>query len=128
MTQHIDVVAAVIVLDGRVLCARRGPGRLEGKWEFPGGKIEPGETPKGALAREVAEELGVVIVVGERVETTHYEYTFGSIVLQTFRCTLAAGAPAAREHTSIAWKLPRELTLLDWAPADIPAVRSIAGV
>lgn len=126
MARQIDVVGAVIVDDGLVLCAQRGPdGELAGQWEFPGGKIEPDETPRGALKREIAEELGCVIEVGDEVTTTLHEYDFGLVTLTTFWCRLVEGTPALREHAGITWLAPAELDTLAWAPADIPAVALI---
>src|SRR5699024_10474848 len=82
--KQINVVGAVIVKDGEILCAQRGDGgSLAGMWEFPGGKIEPGETPQGALQREIDEELRCEVRVGEHVETTAYDYDFGVVTLTT---------------------------------------------
>ena len=126
MTRQINVVGAVITKDGLVLCAQRGPGgSLAGLWEFPGGKIEPGETPRAALEREISEELECVIEVGAEITTTAYEYPFGIVTLTTFYCTLVDGTPRLTEHASIEWLAPEQLGTLDWAPADIPAVEKI---
>jgi 8-oxo-dGTP diphosphatase len=122
----IDVVGAVIVEAGRILCAQRGPeGAVAGLWEFPGGKVEPGEIPEHALVREIAEELGCVVEVGDRVETTSHRYDFGVVVLTTFWCRLVEGIPAPSEHASIRWLEPTELHTVAWAPADVPAVARI---
>lgn len=126
--KQINVVGAVIVKDGEILCAQRGEGgSLAGMWEFPGGKVEPGETPRAALAREVSEELLVEIRVGERVETTTYQYDFGLITLTTFFCELRSGTPLLVEHAAVQWLAPADLNALEWAPADLPAVRKISG-
>lgn len=125
MKHHI-VVGAVIERDGLVLCARRGPnGTLPGLWEFPGGKIEPGETPQQALAREIDEELRCRIEVADEVTTTTHDYSFARITLTTYWCTLADGDPTATEHEELAWVPTASLASLEWAPADIPAVELI---
>lgn len=126
MTRQLQVVGAVVIKDGLVLCAQRGgDGALPGLWEFPGGKIEPGESPAEALGREVTEELGCVIDVGREITTTTHEYDFGVVTLTTFHCTLIAGTPEASEHAAIAWLDPADLMKLPWAPADIPAVELV---
>ncbi len=87
--RHINVVGAVIVRDGRILCAQRGSdGSLGGMWEFPGGKIEPGETPGMRSIREIDEELRCEVVVGDEVTTTTHDYDFGRVTLTTFWCEL----------------------------------------
>jgi 8-oxo-dGTP diphosphatase len=123
LTKRIDVVGAVIIRDGLVLCAKRGPtGALPGMWEFPGGKIELGESPREALEREIVEELECRVSVGEQVASTSHEYDFGIVTLTTFFCELLEGEPKLSEHEEVAWLPPAELRQLDWAPADIPAV------
>lgn len=124
--KHLEVVGAVILRDGRVLCAQRGPGGpTGGLWEFPGGKIEVGETPGDALAREIAEELGCRILVGDEVTATTHEYDFAVITLTTFYCDLLDGTPTATEHAAVRWVAPDELDDLAWAPADVPAAELV---
>ncbi len=126
MRKQIDVVGAVIVQDGKVLCAQRGPeGNLPYKWEFPGGKVEAGETPRAALLREIDEELLCVVEVGDQVECTTHEYDFAFITLTTFYCALLEGEPQLTEHAQVLWSKPDALSELDWAPADLPAVAQI---
>lgn len=126
MTKQIDVVGAVILHEGQVLCARRAPGAtLAGMWEFPGGKVESGEPPEAALAREIAEELDCAITVGSRVTTTSHAYDFATVHLTTYRCALASGSPRAKEHAELAWVSADDLQDLEWAPADIPAVHLV---
>jgi 8-oxo-dGTP diphosphatase len=124
--KQINVVGAVIVRDGEILCAKRGSaGSLAGRWEFPGGKVEPGETPRAALEREIAEELACSVAVGEELTTTTHDYDFGVVMLTTFWCQLIDGAPKLSEHAEVRWCPPDELEALDWAPADIPAMQMI---
>ena len=122
----IPVVGAVIHSDGKVLCARRAaPGKLAGYWEFPGGKVEPDESPRAALVREIDEELRCEVVVGAEIETTHHAYDFATIVLTTFYCDLIAGEPHLTDHDEVRWCNPLEMSTLSWAPADLPAVELV---
>ncbi|WP_257440829.1 (deoxy)nucleoside triphosphate pyrophosphohydrolase [Nocardioides daeguensis] len=125
---EIDVVGAVIVQDSLVLCAQRGPGgEAGGRWEFPGGKVEPGEDPRAALAREIHEELGCLVEVGDPVTTTRYVGSSVVIVLSTYWCRVVSGTPAPTEHAAIRWLPAAQLGELDWAPADLPAVAMVEG-
>lgn len=126
MKKEIAVVGAVIVRDGEILCAQRGwAGALPGMWEFPGGKIEPGETAREALEREIREELRCDVEVGEQIESTRYEYDFGFVTLTTFYCRLTSGTPSLTEHAEVRWLKPADLDTVEWAPADVPAVARI---
>ncbi|TSB45722.1 (deoxy)nucleoside triphosphate pyrophosphohydrolase [Alkalicoccobacillus porphyridii] len=126
MKKNIHVVGAVIVKDNLILCAQRGDSKvLPFKWEFPGGKIEKGETPQEALAREIQEEMECEIKINDKIETTEYEYDFGIVHLTTFYCELVSGEPVLTEHSEIRWLAANELADLDWAPADVPAIENI---
>jgi 8-oxo-dGTP diphosphatase len=126
LQKQINVVGAVIVRDGYVFCAQRGlEGSLPGMWEFPGGKVEPGESPSKALEREIREELDCRVRVGAEVTSTSHAYEFGIVSLTTFYCELLGGEPALSEHEAAVWLPPSELGSLDWAPADLPAVVAI---
>lgn len=126
MKKNIYVVGAVIIKNGKILCAQRGPDKsLPYKWEFPGGKIEQGETPEAALQREIQEEMHCKINIGEKVEYTAYEYDFGIVHLTTYLCELVESEPVLTEHVAIKWLEPSELASLDWAPADIPAIERL---
>ena len=126
MPKHIHVVGAVILSLGKVLCVQRGPtGTLPGLWEFPGGKLETGETAEDALKREIVEELECLVAVGEKITRTTHEYSFGIVHLTTFYCELIDGSPQLSEHSDMAWRDPSDLRDLAWAPADLPAVQLI---
>lgn len=126
MKKSIDVVGAVILADGKVLCAQRGShGPLRGKWEFPGGKVEEGETRREALDREITEELRCSVRIGNELTTTRHEYDFALVTLTTFYCQLIEDEPVLTEHQEVRWVAPVELSELDWAAADIPAVQLI---
>lgn len=118
----IEVVAGLIEDGaGRLLACRRPEGKhLGGKWEFPGGKIEPGEEPPQALIRELAEELGIVVSPLRRLSPVVWDYGRGPIRLEPWICRIVSGSPIAHEHSEIRWCSPAELTALDWAAADLP--------
>jgi 8-oxo-dGTP diphosphatase len=120
------IVAAVIIVDGRVLAAERSaPPEVAGRWEFPGGKVEPGETDAQALARECLEELGVRVAVGERVGPD-VPLAHGRAVLRVFTVELLNGdMPEALEHTSMRWLAAGELDSVPWLPADKPIVAEL---
>jgi 8-oxo-dGTP diphosphatase len=115
------VVCSLIEEGGRVLVAQRSVTQsLPLKWEFPGGKIEPGETEAEALVREIREELGIEIEVGKSLRSTTHAYPEFSLTLHPRLCRIASGIPVTHEHTKIEWCGPAELEVLDWASADIP--------
>ena len=122
----VRVVAAVVLRDGLIMAARRGPGvRMAGKWEFPGGKVEPGEDDRTALARELMEELAIVVSVGECMgENVHTEER-GPFCLVAYRVQILSGEPALTDHDAICWLRAEELSTLDWAPADLPFVEAL---
>jgi 8-oxo-dGTP diphosphatase len=123
------IVAAVIITDGRVLaCERSAPPEVAGRWEFPGGKVEPGESDQQALARECAEELGVRVEVGDRVGPD-VPLAHGRAVLRVFAVRLLGGdQPRALEHTSMRWLAADELDSVPWLPADQPIVAELPGL
>jgi 8-oxo-dGTP diphosphatase len=120
------IVAAVIITNGRVLaCERAAPPEVAGRWEFPGGKVEPGESDQQALARECAEELGVRVEVGDRVGPD-VPLAHGRAVLRVFAVRLLEGdTPRALEHTSMRWLAADELDSVPWLPADQPIVAEL---
>ena len=120
----LEVVAAVIESDGRILACRRRPEKdAGGKWEFPGGKVEAGETHEQALAREIREELGVEIEVGELLTVDDTAGFARTIRLSCFWATLSSESPTvSTDHDAMLWVTRSGLTPLEWAPADLPAV------
>ena len=120
------IVAAAIITEGRVLaCERSAPPEVAGRWEFPGGKVEPGETDEQALARECVEELGVRVAVGARIGPD-VSLAHGRAVLRVFAVTLLDGdEPRALEHTAMRWLSADELDTVHWLPADKPIVASL---
>jgi 8-oxo-dGTP diphosphatase len=123
------IVAAVIITDGRVLaCERSAPPEAAGRWEFPGGKVEPGESDQEALARECVEELGVRVEVGDRVGPD-VPLARGRAVLRVFAVRLLGGdRPRALEHRSMRWLTADELGSVPWLPADQPIVAELPGL
>ena len=124
----VHVVAAVIERDGQILIGQRKPrGRHALKWEFPGGKVESGETPRDALARELREELGIEAQIGAEIETYDFRYVSGAITrLMFFRVTEFAGEPDNREFQQIAWSQRERLPQYDFLEGDLDFVRRLA--
>ncbi|MCL6442723.1 MAG: 8-oxo-dGTP diphosphatase MutT [Alicyclobacillus sp.] len=125
--KQVHVVGAVIVNDKQeILCALRSKSMsLGGLWEFPGGKIEAGETPQEALTREIQEELGCIIEVGDFVATCTYDYPNVRVQLDTYFARLVEGTPKANEHERLEWIPRTQLRSLEWAPADVPTVNRL---
>jgi 8-oxo-dGTP diphosphatase len=131
--KSIEVVAAVIAWDGKVLCVQRGANKrayISEKWEFPGGKVEAGESFEAALAREIREELRLEIEVGERVTTVSHEYPDFHLTMHAFACTLVSEEQPVvtlTEHLAYEWLSPESVDFrsLDWAAADVPIVEAL---
>ena len=122
----VNVVAAVIYDRGRVFATQRGYGENKDGWEFPGGKIEHGETPQQALVREIEEELDTRIEVGELLTVIEYDYPAFHLRMQCFWCRIVEGTPVLKEHEAARWLGLRDLDSVDWLPADraiIPLIR-----
>ena len=125
-----DVAAGLIMCDGMILIGQRKHGKsLEYKWEFPGGKLEKGETLEQCLARELMEEMKLEIFVREPFVTSSYDYDFGTIVLHSFWATCKSqDVPVVLEHEQYKWVNPRDIRDYDFAPADLPIVDAIIGL
>lgn len=119
--KQIEVVAAVIIRDGQVFATQRGYGEWKGWWEFPGGKIESGETPQEALHREIHEELAAEISVGKLLTTVDYDYPHFHLTMHCYFCTLRSGLMLL-EHQAAQWLTGSQLNSIKWLPADRQAV------
>lgn len=116
--KQIEVVAAILHRDGAYFATQRGYGEFEGMWEFPGGKIEPGESREVALKREIQEELGVDIAIEELLCTTEYDYPSFHLTMHCYLCRIEAGDIELREHKSAQWLTAEMLDSIEWLPAD----------
>ena len=121
----IRVVAAVIKENNRIFATARGYGDYKGMWEFPGGKIEPGETPQEALRREIQEELTADIDVGELIYTIEYDYPAFHLSMDCFWCTIRSGNLTLREAEQAGWLTGEELRKVSWLPADLLLIEKI---
>ena len=128
MVKTIEVVAAVMVRDGQVFASQRGYGDFKGWWEFPGGKIEPGETPQEALVREIREELAAEIEVGDLLETVEWDYPSFHLTMHCFLCTLLTDSLHLNEHQDSAWLTRETLRSVRWLPADEGVVGRLEGM
>ena len=123
--QHIEVVAAIIQDEtGRIFATQRGYGDWKDWWEFPGGKIEEGETLQEALCREIHEELDADIEVGELMRTIEYDYPAFHLTMHCFRCRLMGGVTLL-EHEAAKWLAPNELNTIKWLPADEDFIKEL---
>lgn len=129
--KHYNVVAAVVYKEGKYLCMQKGRTKFEYtsyKWEFPGGKIEPHETPQKALAREMLEELDYSVKVGEAIIVVNHDYPDFSITMTAFQCTPCTEEIVMKEHIAYRWCSKEELYSLDWAAADIDIVNAVSKI
>ena len=126
----IRVVAAVIKAsddkaDPIIFATQRGYGEFKGGWEFPGGKIEAGETPQEALKREIEEELDTEVSVGEFIDTIEYDYPTFHLSMDCFWCQIVSGDLVLKEHEAAKWLTKEKLDSVDWLPADITLIEKI---
>jgi len=120
---HIHVACAVIQRDGLILATQRSSTMsLPLKWEFPGGKLEAGESPEECLLRELQEELGITVRVGQGLEPVTHRYPSFAVTLYPFFCDQLQGQMTLYEHSAACWLPPNELSTLDWAEADWPLI------
>lgn len=124
----INVVAAVIMKEGKVFATQRGYGEFKDGWEFPGGKVEAGESPEEALLREIREELEVEVNVGDLIDTIEYDYPAFHLSMKCYACTIAGGSPHLLEHEAARWLSADQLDSVAWLPADITLIPKIAGL
>jgi len=123
--RHIHVTCAIIERDNLILAAQRSANMsLPLKWEFPGGKIDYGESPEECLRREIVEEMGIQVSVGKSLSATSHNYPTFSVTLHPFVCSIESGEIVLHEHAAIVWLPPEELHNLDWAEADLPVIQS----
>jgi 8-oxo-dGTP diphosphatase len=124
MKRHLHVACAIIEQNGTVLTAQRSAAMsLPLKWEFPGGKIEAGETAEECLIRELREELGVSVFIGSALSPATHSYPDFTVTLYPFTCRLTGGTVSMYEHHALKWVEPQQMSDLDWAAADLPVIR-----
>ena len=124
----IQVVAAIIRDQDRIFATQRGYGPYKDGWEFPGGKIEPDETPEQALAREIREELDTEIIVGDKLTDVEYDYPEFHLSMGCYWCTVLSGHLTLKEHESARWLRFDELDTVNWLPADRIVVRLLSRI
>jgi len=123
--KSVEVVAAIIKKDNKIFATQRGSGEFQGGWEFPGGKIEPGETPQNALIREIIEELDTTIQVNELVDIVEYDYPKFHLSMHCFLCELVSGDLILKEHQDAKWLDKNELDSIAWLPADLGLIEKL---
>ena len=124
----IEVVAAIIIRDDQVFATQRGYGEWKGWWEFPGGKMEAGESPQEALKREIREELDAEITVGQLIDTVEWDYPTFHLTMHCFVCTLLSEDMHLNEHDAAAWLTKETLHSVKWLPADEGLIQKIAAI
>lgn len=123
--KNVNVAAAIINHEGKIFATQRSSGPFKDGWEFPGGKIEEGETPRQALVREIKEELDIVVDVGELEEVVEYDYPDFHLTMHCFWCSIQSGEPVLKEHQAAEWLAPRELDRVEWLPGDVELIKKL---
>lgn len=123
--KQIEVVAAIICNDDKVFATQRGYGEWKDWWEFPGGKMESGETPEEALYREIREELATEIQIGERLTTIEYDYPKFHLIMHCYLCKVVSGNLTLLEHEAARWLKQEELNSVKWLPADKGVIKAL---
>ena len=126
--KHIEVVAAVILRDGKIFATQRGYGEWKDWWEFPGGKIEPEESQEDALKREIREELATEIEVGTLLTTVEYDYPKFHLIMHCYLCTIISGGLSLLEHEDARWLVMDELDSVQWLPADKDVIEKLIAI
>ncbi len=125
MMKTIHVVAAVIRHENKIFATQRGYGEFKDGWEFPGGKVEPGETEQEALVREIREELDTVIAVGEQITRVEYDYPTFHLSMNCFWAEVVSGDLVLKEHEAARWLSKEDLYSVEWLPADLELIGMI---
>lgn len=123
--KQVTVAAAIIVDGDKIFATQRGYGKFKDGWEFPGGKVEQGETPQQAVKREIMEELDTEIEVGELFDTVEYDYPDFHLTMYCFFCTIISGDLVLKEHEAAKWLTKETLDSVDWLPADIDLIEKL---
>ena len=126
--KRVEVVAAILIHNNLVFACQRGYGEFKDGWEFPGGKVEAGESPEEALSREIREELEFEVNVGDLIDTIEYDYPAFHLSMKCYACTIAGGSPHLLEHEAARWLSADQLDSVAWLPADITLIPKIAGL
>jgi 8-oxo-dGTP diphosphatase len=126
MMKRIEVVAAIIRKDGKIFATQRGYGDFKDWWEFPGGKIEAGESPEQALVREIREELSTDIIIEKLLRTVEYDYPKFHLTLHCYLCTLASDSLHLNEHEAARWLAKDDIHTVKWLPADEEVLELLA--
>lgn len=124
----IEVVAAIIKQEDKIFATQRGYGEFKDFWEFPGGKMEEGETPQLALIREIKEELDIDISVGELIDTVEYDYPAFHLTMHCFICSILSGEVVLKEHEAAKWLTKNELDSVEWLPADEALIERLKSI